>query len=191
MIAQISFLIMGVLAVFLSVLMISRKQPVASAILLVVVMVLLAGMYGVLGAHFSAVSQIIVYAGAIMVVFIFVIMLLNIPKDQLNYGKLTVVEMFIALIGLAVALFLGTKVGQGELISSLDFIHLSRARAPYFPEQMNENVRNVAASLFTDYLWSFELISILILVSIVGAVVIAKKESPQEPQTLSENEVSL
>ena len=75
MITQISFLIMGGMAVFLSALMITRKWPVTSAMLLIVVMMLIAGMYGLLGAHFSAVAQIIVYAGAIMVVFVFVIML--------------------------------------------------------------------------------------------------------------------
>ncbi|MES2615819.1 MAG: NADH-quinone oxidoreductase subunit J [Bdellovibrionota bacterium] len=176
MLTEISFLIMGVFAVFLSLLLITRKWPVTAAMLLVVVMMLIAGMYGLLGAHFSAVAQIIVYAGAIMVVFIFVIMLLNIPAKELNYGRLTIMEIVLSVAGVVVALVLGTKVGQGHLLSSLNILSQSHARAPYYPAEMNENVKNVAALMFTDYLWAFELISFLILSSIIGAVVIAKKE---------------
>ncbi len=175
MLTQISFLIMGILAVFLSALMITRKWPVTAAMLLIVVMMLLAGMYGLLGAHFSAVAQIIVYAGAIMVVFVFVIMLLNLPPEELRYGRVTLGEMFITALGFLVALFLGTKVGQGYLISGLNATTLMNARPAYYPEAMNENVKNVSALMFTDYLWAFELISFLILVAIVGAIVIAKK----------------
>ena len=175
MLTQISFLIMGILAVFLSALMITRKWPVTAAMLLIVVMMLLAGMYGLLGAHFSAVSQIIVYAGAIMVVFVFVIMLLNLPPEELRYGRVTLSELFLTVLGFLVALFLGTKVGQGYLISGLNSASLANARPPYYPASMNENVKNVSALMFTDYLWAFELISFLILVAIVGAIVIAKK----------------
>lgn len=175
MLTQISFLIMGILAVFLSGLMITRKWPVTAAMLLIVVMMLLAGMYGLLGAHFSAVSQIIVYAGAIMVVFVFVIMLLNLPPEELRYGRVTLGELFLTVLGFLVALFLGTKVGQGYLISGLNSVSLANARPPYYPASMNENVKNVSALMFTDYLWAFELVSFLILVAIVGAIVIAKK----------------
>ena len=175
MITQISFLIMGVMAVFLSALMITRKWPVTAAMLLIVVMMLIAGMYGLLGAHFSAVAQIIVYAGAIMVVFVFVIMLLNLPPEELRYGRITIGELILTGIGFVAALFLGTKVGQGYLISNLSSHSLINARPPYYPASMNENVKNVSALMFTDYLWAFELISFLILVAIVGAIVIAKK----------------
>lgn len=174
MLTEISFLIMGVFAVFLSAIMITRKWPVTAALLLVVVMMLIAGMYGLLGAHFSAVSQLIVYAGAIMVVFVFVIMLLNIPVKELNYGRLTLMEIILTAVGVVIAFVLGTKVGQGHLLANLN--SLSNARAPYYPAAMNENVKNVAALMFTDYLWAFELISFLILAAIIGAVVIAKKE---------------
>ncbi len=176
MITQISFMIMGIFALFFSILMITRKQPVSAAMLLVVVMMMLAGMYGLLGAHFSAVSQLIVYAGAIMVVFVFVIMLLNLPPEEISYGRLTLGEIILTAVGLVVAFILGTKVGQGFLRASLDTLPLSHARPPFYPAELNENVKNVSASLFTDYLWAFELISFLILASILGAVVIAKKE---------------
>jgi len=79
---------LGIVALFLSIVIITRKWAVTAAMMLVVFMMLLAGMYGLLGAHFSAVSQIIVYAGAIMVVFVFVIMLLNLPPAEIRYGKI-------------------------------------------------------------------------------------------------------
>lgn len=174
MLTSLSFIVMGILAVFLSLVMISRRWPVTAAMLLIVVMMLLAGMYGLLGAHFSAVSQLIVYAGAIMVVFVFVIMLLNLPPHELRYGRMTVFEIVLALVGVCVALVFGTQVGQGALHLSLNKMALMPARPPYFPA--SENVKNVAALMFTDYLWPFELISFLIIASIVGAIVIAKKE---------------
>lgn len=175
MITQISFLIMGILAVFLSALMITRKWPVTAAMILVVVMMLIAGMYGLIGAHFSAVAQIIVYAGAIMVVFVFVIMLLNLPPEEIRYGRVTLWELLLTGIGFIAALFLGTKVGLGYLTTGLNATSLMNARPPYYPTAMNENVKNVSALMFTDYLWAFELVSFLILTAIVGAIVIAKK----------------
>jgi NADH-quinone oxidoreductase subunit J len=176
MLAEISFLIMGMFTLFLSLLIITRKRPVSAAMFLVVLMMLIAGMYGVMGAHFSAVSQVIVYAGAIMVVFVFVIMLLNVSSSELSYGRLTLFELLLAAAGVVIALFLGTKVGRGYLLSNIDTLANSNARPPYYPASFNENVKNVSALMFTDYLWSFELISFLILTSIIGAIVIAKKE---------------
>lgn len=174
MITQISFFIMGILALFLSILIITRKWAVTAAMMLVVFMMLLAGMYGLLGAHFSAVSQIIVYAGAIMVVFVFVIMLLNLPPDEIRYGRLTLGEVILLGLGILTSLVLGTAVGQHHLIAGLDRM-LVHARAPYYPLEMNESVKNVSALMFTDYLWAFELVSFLILSAILGAVVISKK----------------
>jgi NADH-quinone oxidoreductase subunit J len=167
---SVAFLIMGVLAVFLAGAMATRRFPVSAAMLLITVMVLLAGMYGLLNAHFSAVAQIIVYAGAIMVVFVFVMMLLNLPPEELRFGRLTFGEIFLTVLGIGAALLLGTKVGQGALLSSLS---LSNPRPPFFGEK--DNIHNVAALMFTDYLWAFELASFLILTGIIGAVVISKK----------------
>ena len=172
MISQISFFILGFLAVLTALLMITRRWPVTAAMLLIVVMVLIAGMYGLLGADFSAVSQLIVYAGAIMVVFVFVIMLLNLPPEEIKYGRLTIIEIIISILGVVSALFFGTKVGQGHLIKGLDLLN---ARPAYYPISLGENTKNVSALMFTDYLWAFELTSFLILAAIVGAVVIAKK----------------
>lgn len=169
-IETLSFLIMGVLAVALAGTLATRRFPVSAAMLLITIMVLLAGMYGLLDAHFAAAAQIIVYAGAIMVVFVFVIMLLNLPPEETRFGTLTLGEGLLSLGGVATAVVFGTKVGQGYLKSAFQ---PSNARPPYFP--LEENVKNVSALMFTDYLWAFELISFLILTAIIGAVVISKK----------------
>jgi len=174
MLTQASFFILGLCSVFLSIVMLTRKWPVTAAMLLIVVMMMLAGMYGVLGAHFSAVSQILVYAGAIMVVFVFVIMLLNIPTNELRYGRVTLFEWLLIFFGVCIAVLLGTRVGQGYLMIESTAAR-AHARAPYYPVSFNENVKNVSSLLFTDYLWAFELVSFLILAAIVGSVVIAKK----------------
>ena len=173
-----SFVTLGLLAIIFSVLLVTRRRPVSSAMMLLLVFVLLAGMYGMLDAHFAAVAQIIVYAGAIMVVFVFVIMLLNLPPEELRYGGVTMGEAFLSFIGIAFVVTLGTKIGRGSLGSSLNLWDASRApgaRLPFFAE--SENLKNVAALMFTDYLWAFELVSVLILAATIGAVVIAKKRS--------------
>lgn len=181
MITQISFFAMGILSLFLAIVILTRKWAVSAAMLLVVFMMLLAGMYGLLGAHFSAVSQLIVYAGAIMVVFVFVIMLLNLPPNEISYGRLTLVELGLIALGVLSALFFGTAVGQHLLSSQLG--SLLHARPPYYPIEANESVKNVSALMFTDYLWAFELISFLLLSAILGAVVISKKDQVKHAQS--------
>ena len=181
MLTEFSFFICALVAIVLSVFMITRTHPVTAAMLLVVIMMLLAGMYGLLGAHFSAVAQIIVYAGAIMVVFVFVIMILNLPSKSFGYGRITIGEILLIGLGVLTAIFLGTKASFGYLSklfaanSSLTLSLQNSATQTNFAE--TENVKNVSALMFTNYLWPFELISFLILVSILGAVIVAKKET--------------
>jgi len=171
MLATLSFLVCGIIVIFLSVFMITRKQPVAAAMTLVVIMMFLAGMYGLLGAHFSAVAQIIVYAGAIMVVFIFVIMILNLPIKKMHFGKITIMEILIIGFSAFTAFLFASKAGIRYLHTSLLD---DPAKVQYV--ESTENVKNISALMFTKYLWPFEIVSFLILVSVIGAVVIAKKE---------------
>ncbi|NBO37727.1 hypothetical protein EBU99_03990 [bacterium] len=179
----LSFIVMGITAVLLSGVMITRRWPVSAAMVLIAIMTLLAGMFGLLEAHFAAAAQIIVYAGAIMVVFVFVIMLLNLPPEELRYGGVTVGEMILIAVSVFVAVGLGTKVGQGFLTTGLESMGVAQGESVagghhmYFPA--SENVKNVAASMFVDYLWAFELISFLIMAAVIGAVVIAKKRSAE------------
>jgi NADH-quinone oxidoreductase subunit J len=161
------FSILAIIAVVCSVLVISQRSPIASALFLIATMVSLAILFLMLNAPFLAAIQVIVYAGAIMVLFIFVIMLLNLRRDEFGPEKrraqrfFAILFVFLLLIGIATVVELGF-VGFGRLPEG------SQAAAPV-------GVEPLAGLLFTKYLFPFELASILLLVAIVGAVVMAKR----------------
>jgi NADH-quinone oxidoreductase subunit J len=150
--------------------MVTRRNPVASLLFLVLTFFSLAAIYVLLGAHFIAAIQIIVYAGAIMVLFLFVIMLLNLGHDyqaDLRGGLWIVIAFASAgMIGYFVWQAFG---GPG--------VALSQAGAQQIAadvEQLNA-VGAVAYPLFRNYLVQFEAVGILLLVAIIGAVVLAKR----------------
>ncbi len=150
---------------------ITRRNPIASLLFLVLSFAALAGIYVMLGAHFIAVIQIMVYAGAILVLFLFVIMLLNLGGDYRSdlRGGAWIVTGFVAagLVGWALATAL-TGSGVTEDLSAGAAIDASVA-------ELNA-VGAIARPLFRDFLVPFELTSILLLVAIVGAVVLAKRK---------------
>jgi NADH-quinone oxidoreductase subunit J len=150
--------------------MVTRKNPVASLLFLVLTFFSLAGIYLLLGAHFIAAIQIIVYAGAIMVLFFFVIMLLNLGHDyQADLrGGMWIVVGFVAAGAMGWLLWsnLGTAGAAVERGGA--------AQIAADVEQLNA-VGAIAYPLFRNYLLPFELVGILLLVAIVGAVVLAKR----------------
>lgn len=161
------FSILAIVAVVCSVLVISQKSPIASALFLIATMVSLAILFLMLNAPFLAAIQVIVYAGAIMVLFIFVIMLLNLRRDEFGPEKrkaqrfFAILFVFLLLIGIATVIELGFA-GFNQLPEG------SQSAAPV-------GVEPLARLLFTKYLFPFELASILLLVAIVGAIVMAKR----------------
>jgi len=150
--------------------MVTRRNPVASLLFLVLTFFSLAALYVLLGAHFIAAIQIIVYAGAILVLFLFVIMLLNLGHDyqaDLRGGAWIVVSFVTAgLVGWLVWRSFGAP---GAIIE--------RGGAQQIAASMQElnAVGVIAQPLFRDYLVPFELVGILLLVAIVGAVLLAKR----------------
>jgi len=158
------FYFLSVVTVVSGVGVIMRKNPVHSALALIVALLGQAGLYLMLYAPFVAGVQIILYAGGIMVLFLFVIMLVNIEKAQKE-------EQFNKqwLAGLAAAIALGLLFvfiyakGRG----------LFPDRAIQMPEQ--SNTQQVAVLLYGSYMFAFEIASLLLLVAIIGAVVMAKK----------------
>ena len=133
----------------------------------------LSGLYVLLDAPFVAVIQIIVYAGAIMVLFLFVVMLLNGPHEDTEFDERVhpLLRPGPMWFGGALALVLA-----GEL-----FWALSRAAdTGAFPGASVTSVRTIGRSLFTDYAFPFEVTSILILVAMVGAVILARRDDPRE-----------
>jgi NADH-quinone oxidoreductase subunit J len=167
------FYLFGLIAIVSAVLFVTRKSPVAAALWLVNVMFCLAALYVLLDAQFIGAIQVLVYAGAIMVVFLFVIMLLNLGHPS----------------ELADARGLGWRLTAGLVGLALlaEIVALTRAR---IPEQLklpagsiaegitrDGAIAPIARPLFTDYLLAFELTSILLLTAIVGAVVLARRKS--------------
>jgi len=150
--------------------MVTRTNPVASLLFLVLTFFSLAGIYLLLGAHFIAAIQIIVYAGAIMVLFFFVIMLLNLGHDYQSdlRGGLWIVAGFVAAgaMGWMVWMAMGTPGAALERGGA--------AQIAADVERLNA-VGAIAYPLFRHYLVPFELVGILLLVAIVGAVVLAKR----------------
>jgi len=160
----ILFLVFALIAVVAAINVVVQTHPISSAISLVGVMGSLAVLYLLLGAEFIAAAQVIVYAGAIMVLFVFVIMLLNAGAEARKGRSYTVqllgVPLLIAFLGLA-AFFVQRMYGT---------------EAVTFGGFQKGGPRDIGQALFTTYLLPFEVTSLLILIAIVGAIVLARKE---------------
>jgi NADH-quinone oxidoreductase subunit J len=156
------FLFAGI-AVVGAVALIVAREPIHSALSLILVMVSLAVLYLLLGAEFIAAVQIIVYAGAIMVLFVFVIMLLNAGvEERTNFSRLA------KYAGLPLAVFLAIELGYW-------LVRGSQGPAP--AAVSSASTRALSQLLFASFVLPFELTSILILIALLGAVVLARKES--------------
>ena len=143
--------------------MLAQKHPINSALSLIVVMVSLAMLYLLLGAEFVAAVQIIVYAGAIMVLFVFTIMLLNAGVEERTKGS-RVALMFgvpALLVGAAVVIY--SLVGRGGDTATIAI------------GQFHGTAEEISDLLFRNFLLPFEITSVLILIAIMGAVLLARK----------------
>jgi NADH-quinone oxidoreductase subunit J len=161
----ILFLIFAGIAVVCGINMVVQKHPISSALSLVGVMGALAALYLLLGGEFIAAAQLVVYSGAIMVLFVFVIMLLNAGTET----KATVKPMAKFLGIPALVVFLG-------LIGMLITHHVPMDDTVTFGSFQGGTAQEIGRSLFTVYLLPFEATSVLILIAILGAIVLARKE---------------
>ena len=163
---QFHFYLFGLIAIASALLFVTRQSPVAAALWLVNTMFALAGLYVMLDAQFVGAIQVLVYAGAIMVVFLFVVMLLNLGTTDLpdfRSNRLRFGAGAVAIVMLAELLVLS----RGDLpVIAPDAVPTANVVAP------------VAQLLFTEHLLAFEITSILLLVAVVGAVVLAKRTRP-------------
>jgi NADH-quinone oxidoreductase subunit J len=165
------FYVFAALAIACSLLVVLKKNPVASAFSLVVVFFSFAGIYALLDAHLIAALQILVYAGAIMVLFVFVIMLLNadVPSFDLGRSHLGVRAVGAALSLALLAMFVWAfKESPNGLTPG-----------PFTPERIEAaggNTRVVSELMFSEYILPFELTSVLLLGAIVGAVSMSKRK---------------
>ncbi len=166
------FFIFGAVCVGAAINLLVQKHPINSALSLIVVMGSLALLYLLLGAEFVAAVQVIVYAGAVMVLFVFVIMLLNAGAEEV-LPHTSRVAFMLGVPGLIVGLTIGVWVIIRY--TGLDRITIGGPQIMSGTESFG-NPRSVAQLLFRDYLLPFEVTSILILIAILGAVVLARRE---------------
>jgi NADH-quinone oxidoreductase subunit J len=161
----ILFLLFAAIAVVCGINLVLQSHPISSALSLVGVMGALAALYLLLGGEFIAAAQLIVYAGAIMVLFIFVIMLLNAGTERklprrlwVKYGGVPLLAVFIGIAAFVIQRMLPVTEGVK------------------FGAMTHGNPQEIGRSLFLTYLLPFEVTSVLILIAIIGAVVLASKE---------------
>jgi NADH-quinone oxidoreductase subunit J len=161
----ILFLLFAAIAVVCGINVVLQTHPISSALSLVGVMGSLAALYLLLGGEFIAAAQLIVYAGAIMVLFIFVIMLLNAGKEKklprrlwVRYAGIPLLAIFIGIVAFVVQRMLPVTEGVK------------------FGAMTHGNPQELGRALFNVYVLPFEVTSVLILIAILGAVVLASKE---------------
>jgi NADH-quinone oxidoreductase subunit J len=159
---QILFFLFSAIAIGAAINVLVQKHVLYSALSLIVMLTAMSILFIFLRADFLAVIQIIVYAGAIMVLFTFVIMLLNLPADEGGVDRLR----WLKFIGIPLGLFLLFLI-----VATLWNVEPLRSTP-----QMIGSPRAIGTSMFSDYLLPFEATSLLILIALVGAVVFAKKD---------------
>jgi NADH-quinone oxidoreductase subunit J len=168
------FYLFGLIGIASAILFVTRKSPVAAALWLVNTMFCLAALYVLLDAQFIGAIQVLVYAGAIMVVFLFVIMLLNLGRGEVGDARK-----------------IGWKLVAGAVSIAIlaEVFALTKAKTPisltlpqdFIAKQVETTgaITPIAAPLFNEYLLAFEVTSVLLLAAVVGAVVIGKQRGEE------------
>ena len=165
------FALFALIAVASAIVVVSHKNPVYSTMSLVVTLFAVAVLFVLLGAPFLAALQILIYAGAIVVLFLFVIMLLNIQREEGQHEGSTG-QRWAAMLGAALfcgmlgALFWRTRQGASQGPLTEQFVSL----------------KGLATELFSEYLLAFEIVGLLLLVAVIGATVVARR--PEGPAVL-------
>jgi len=166
---KVLFIVFAAVALASALNILLQRNPLHGALSLIATLASLSAIYVTLHAQFLAAIQIVVYAGAIMVLFVFVIMLLNVPKDQpqiekqkwlrylaIPFAGLLIAEMFYVIRSIKPMTLRATPAdGAGDAVGT---------------------VSSIGKALFTDYLLPFEVTSVLILMAVVGAMVLARRE---------------
>ena len=160
---------LATIMVISSLMVIFRKNPVHSALFLVLTFFCLGGVYLLLNAQFIAAVQVIVYAGAIMVLFLFVIMLLNLDREVVSPNGHGLQKFSAMVLSIVLAV---------SLVSIMTARILTGGKGAYSLEKVNAigNSEVIGKLLFTDFLLPFEITSILLLAAIIGAIILAKKK---------------
>jgi NADH-quinone oxidoreductase subunit J len=167
MIEFILFVICAAVAVAGAILLIWAREPIHSALALILVMIALAILYVLLGAPFIAAVQIIVYTGAVMVLFVFVIMLLNAGvEERTNFSRLAIPGVVLGFVLMAEIAYWLFHASVGRAVANSPNTVVTEA-----------STYDLSTLLFRQYLFPFEATSILILIAILGGLVLARKQS--------------
>lgn len=169
---QFHFYLFGVVAIVAAITFVTRSSPVAAAMWLIVTLFALAAEYVMLDAQFVAAMQVLVYAGAIMVVFLFVIMLLNLgAASEISDARGLWAKLLAGFVGLVLIAELGvlsrTGIPSGQYLVSRNFVEDQIAKYGA--------VGAVARPLYRDFSLAFELTSVLLLVAVAGAVMLGRR----------------
>jgi NADH-quinone oxidoreductase subunit J len=156
------FILFGAIAVCGAIMVVTRKSPMASALYLILTLFAVAALFVLRQAHFLAAIQVIIYAGAVVVLFVFVIMLINVPEDRLPVERATTVRV----LGVLAA---GIFILESAVLAR-------RYWMPKGPAAEVGTVEAVGRALFTDYLLAFEVTSVLLLAAVIGAIALAKRK---------------
>jgi NADH-quinone oxidoreductase subunit J len=191
------FMVIGTIAVASSILVVAMRNPVHSALFLLLTFLCVAVLFVIKAAEFVAAVQVLVYAGGIMVLFLFVVMLINyrhLPEERI------LSKVWLGGIGVGIALFVLflTLVRNGAYADQVPNAArtLSTVRETYLTQhpsdpnklvrrtrdRENRNAEAVAMALYTDYLVPFEVASLFLLVAMIGAIVIGKRELSAEEE---------
>ncbi len=161
------FYFLAIISVGSALMMVTRRNPVIAALYLILNFFALSGLYLTLNAQFIAFIQILVYAGAIMVLFLFVIMLLNLGDVKLLGDKISYKKIIAAVLSFGLLM---------ELIYIFGYARASLPASRFDKSVDLGTVENIGKELFTTFLFPFEVTSILLLAAIVGAVILAKRK---------------
>ncbi|HWC58524.1 MAG TPA: NADH-quinone oxidoreductase subunit J [Verrucomicrobiae bacterium] len=160
--SDVLFYIFSALALICGVMILVSRNPVNSAMFLVLTIASLAGLFVLLEAFFLAAVQILVYAGAVMVLFLFVIMLLDLKAEERRKFKVFGIAGGVIVVGTILAIF----------FKSLNATPLGDTRVPNF----QAGTMDLGKLLFSQYLLPFEIVSVLLLVAMVGVILLSKKD---------------
>lgn len=160
---DIAFYILSALALLCGLMVVTRRDPVTSALSLVLCIVCLAGLFVLLEAFFLGAVQILVYAGAVMVLFLFVIMLLDLKEERKRKFKIGAVVVGILAVG-----SVGAVLARG-ILKTAPSAGLAAPTLQGMPKPLGQ-------LLFTQYLLPFEVLSVLLLVAMVGVILLSKKD---------------
>jgi len=169
--SQFFFFYNAIVIISTALLMVTRKSPVHSVIFMLIMFFHVAGLYLFLNAEFVAALQVIVYAGAILVLFLFVIFLLNLKVDRLERQSIanwpTAAVLSVAMFTVIAMATSGMQVGPGKY--SIESLNRS------FGIEGSSHIKAVGVLLYTKYIFPFEAASLILLVAMIGAIVLAKK----------------